>query len=80
MAAAHVTDRDTHDSPLLPGLVTATAQHFNVEQVSVDKGYSSHANIEAIRDIGATPFVALTGNAKRNSKSALWNKAFHYFR
>jgi hypothetical protein len=53
--------------------------YFNVEQISADKGYSSHANIDAINTIGATPFVAFTGNAKGNSKSTLWNKAFDFF-
>lgn len=79
IAACEVTDRDTHDSPLLPPLVETTAQHFDVQNVSADKGYSSHANIAAIETIGARPFVAFTGNAKGNSKSALWNKAFHFF-
>jgi transposase len=79
ITAAAVTDRDTHDSPLLPELVATTVRHFNAEQVSADKGYSSHANVEAIASMGAQPFVAFTGNAKGNSKSLLWNKLFHFF-
>lgn len=79
IAAAHVSDRDTHDSPILPGLVAETAQRFNVEQISADKGYSSHQNIAAIASVEATPLVAFTGNARGNSKSPLWNKAFHFF-
>jgi transposase len=79
ITAAAVTDRDTHDSPLLPGLVAATTHRFDVTHVSADKGYASHANVEAITDMGATPFVAFTRNAKGNSKSAIWNKAFHFF-
>ena len=79
IAAAEVTDRDTHDSPLLPALVNATAPRFNVEQVSADKGCSSHRNVEAIAHVGASPLVAFTGNAKGNSKSPVWNKLFHFF-
>jgi transposase len=79
ITAAHVTDRDSHDSPILPALVAATVPHFNVEQVSADKGYSSLNNVETIASLGATPFVAFTCNAKGNSKSPLWNKACHYF-
>ncbi|HXG90670.1 MAG TPA: transposase [Vicinamibacterales bacterium] len=79
VAAAQVTDRNTHDSPLLPGLAAETAERFDVQRLSADKGYASHRNIEAIDAIGATPFVAFTANAKGNSKSSLWNKAFHFF-
>jgi hypothetical protein len=37
VAAAVVTDRDTHDGLMLPGLVKTAAQHFNVEHVAADK-------------------------------------------
>jgi transposase len=79
VTAVHVSDRDTHDSPILPALVTRTVQHFDVAQVSADKGYSSHRNVEAIAECGAAPFVAFTANAKGNGTSALYNKLFHFF-
>lgn len=79
VVAAHVTDRDTHDSPILPQLAQTAAQHFNVEQISADKGYSSHKNIDAIAALGAQPFVAFNGNAKGTSNNPLWNKLFHFF-
>jgi transposase len=74
-----VTGREIGDAPVLPELVETTAQQFTVEQVSADKGYSSHANIEAINYLGATPFIAFKDNAVGNTNSPLWNKAFHYF-
>jgi transposase len=79
VAAAHVTDRDTHDSPILPQLSQTAAQHFNVEQISADKGYSSHKNVSAIAALGAEPFVAFNKNAKGNSDNPIWNKLFHFF-
>ena len=79
VTAAKVTDGKTHDSPVLPELVAATAPHFNMEQVSADKGYSSYRNVETIVSHGAEPFVAFTANATGTGKSALWNRLFHYF-
>jgi transposase len=79
VASAHVTDRDTHDSPVLPALTTTTAAHFDVAELSADKGYSSHRNVEAIAGLGITPFVAFTKNANGNGPSALYNKLFHFF-
>jgi transposase len=76
---ARVTDRTVNDSPILPELVCESAQHFNVAQVSADKGYSSRANMEVIASVGAEPFIAFKANAAGGSKSPLWNKLFHYF-
>jgi transposase len=80
ITACVVTDRNTHDGPMLPGLVASTAERFTVEQVSADKGYSSVANVATITGFGATPFIAFKSDARGTSKrSTLWNKAFHYF-
>jgi transposase len=80
ITACVVTDRNTHDSPILPALVASTADNFTVEQVSADKGYSSVSNIATINGFGATPFVAFRTDARGTSGiSPLWNKAFHFF-
>ena len=79
IAAAKVTDRNGADSPNLPALATKTAQHFNMEELSADKGYSSINNVETITELGGKPLVAFTKNAIGKSKSAVWNKLFHYF-
>ena len=79
VTAAEVTDRHTHDAPMLPALVAETANHFDVKQVSADKGYSSHRNVATITGFGAQPLVAFKTTAVGDSKSRIWNKAFHYF-
>ena len=43
IASAEVTATETADSPQLPQLVNATAQTFNINEVSADKAYSSKA-------------------------------------
>lgn len=79
ITAAQVTDRMSHDSPMLPTLVNVTSDYFDVQQVSADKGYSSARNLEAITAAGAEPFVAFKINATGTSKTQLWSKAFHFF-
>jgi len=79
ITAAQVTDRNTHDSPMLPALVETTAQQFTVAQVSADKAYSSHRNLETITAIGARPLVPFKANTVPSAKSGLWNKLFHFF-
>src|SRR5207245_476964 len=79
VTAAHIGDRNSSDTLLLPKLTIATAEHFNVQEVTADKGYSSVHNVATVTSIGAAPYVAFTANAKGNNKSPLWNKLFHYF-
>jgi transposase len=79
VTAVEVTDRDQHDGPMMPGLVNKTAKHFNVEQVSADKAYSSRQNLATCEYHGATPFVPFKTNAVGNSDSPMWNRLFHFF-
>lgn len=84
ITSAEVTDSDTHDSPVLPALVEATAPHFNIAQIAADKAYGSRKNLELIDAIGATPVVPFRVNAqpsgpRSNRQSAVWDKLFHFF-
>ena len=79
VTAAEVTDRHTNDSPMLLGLLADTAAYFKVQEVSADKGYSSHRNVGTITGFGAAPLVAFKVGATGEGKSRIWNKAFHYF-
>lgn len=79
LTAVQVTGHDMHDAPILPQLVAETAAQFNVASVSADKAYSGHANLETITAVGATPYIPFKMNATGHTKSALWNKLFHYF-
>src|SRR5580704_2459434 len=79
ITAIEIHGRNTGDSPLLPALVNATAQNFQISEVCADKGYSSRTNLEAIESIGAKPFVAFKANTRSNYWGGIWDKTFHYF-
>lgn len=76
VTAVEIRDKDASDTKLLPALVDATAQNFNVREVSADKGYGSVSNYKAIAGHGAVPYIAFesihTGRA-----GGLWSKMFH---
>jgi hypothetical protein len=78
VTAAEIHGRDTNDCPLLPSLLKTTAQGFAVKEVSADKGYSSAANIEAITEAGADPYIAFKSNTT-GGIGGLWEKAFHFY-
>ena len=76
VTAVEIRDKDASDTKLLPALVDATAENFNVNEVSADKGYGSVKNYKAIQRIGATPYIAFksihTGRAQ-----GMWQRMYH---
>jgi transposase len=79
ITAVSVTDSSVGDAPVLTALLSTTAGHFNVAEVSADKAYASTANFAAIEAVGAKPFVPFKSNAVGTSTSQTWNRLFHFF-
>jgi transposase len=86
---AVVTDSRHHDSPQFVPLLDRTALNFTMREVSADKAYSSKANLQAVANIGATPYVPFkeipTGgvvdpNAPTPAADApAWDRMYHLF-
>ena len=78
VTAVEIRDKDASDTKLLPALVDATAQNFQLSEVSADKGYGSVKNYKAIQRHGAVPYIAFksihTGRA-----AGLWQRMYHLF-
>ncbi len=79
VTSAKIGTARSNDSPYLPTLVEATAQNFDVQEVSGDKAYSSHKNLQAIEAIGAVPYVPFKWTASGKTGDALWDKMYHYY-
>src|ERR1700690_4579990 len=62
----------------MPGLITATDRKVTIEDVSGDKAYLSHANLEAIEKVGAVPYIPFKSNSKGDG-SAAWRRMFGLF-
>lgn len=70
---------DAGDAPMLPALLDATtANGFNVEEVSADKGYLSKANVEKIVDAGAVAYIPFKDNSTGEGP-AIWREMFAFF-
>jgi transposase len=78
VTAVEILEKDASDTKLLPDLVNTTAQHFDMREVSADKGYSSVNNHEVIASHGATPYIAFK-SIHSGAAGGLWEKMFHYF-
>ena len=62
ITAVEITAKEPHDSPFFAPLLAKTADDWAIREVSADKAYSSKANLQAVADIGATPFIPFKGN------------------
>lgn len=78
VTAVEIREKDASDTKLLPALVNATAAHFEMREVSADKGYGSVNNYEVIASHGALPYIAFK-SIHSGAAGGLWEKMFHYF-
>lgn len=65
VTAVEMTDWRGADSPRFRPLLAATTEHFTISEVSADKAYSSKANLQAVDDLGATPYIPFLSTPDR---------------
>ncbi len=81
------------DSLSFRPMLAATAEHFPIREISADKAYSSKANLQAVADLGGTPFIPFreyramgkTATDRADAAQGLpglssaWAKMYHLF-
>lgn len=78
ITAVRVTNSDANDCPELPALITTTRERFTVREVTADKAYLSHANLDAIEGVGAVPYIPFKSNSKAAGPAA-WRRLWGLF-
>lgn len=79
VTAVQVTGAHANDAPLLPDLAKTTAKSFTMDEVSADKGYVAKANVAAIEDLGAEPFIPFKSNTVEPEPGSPWARMYHLF-
>lgn len=79
VTAATVTHKDANDCPFLPELVNATAENFDIRELSADAQYASQVNFDVANTIGADAFIDFRSNITGGC-GGMFAKAFHFFR
>lgn len=87
-----MTDWRGGDSPQFGPMLATTAEHFPIREVSADKAYSSKANLQAVADLGATPFIPFINRSGTGDTTPIyapnmplpqlgsaWDKMYAYF-
>jgi transposase len=79
ITAVIIEDRDANDCPMLKPLVETTAENFTVKEVSADKAYLSHENLDLLHTMGGTAYVPFKSNSTPGEAGSLWESMFHYY-
>jgi len=80
ITSIEITEGTANDSPYLVPLVEVTNKYFEMREVSADKAYSSKANLKAVSEIGALPFIPFKKNTTGRSRgSMIWKRMFLFF-
>ena len=83
VTSVEVTPANANDAPFLPPLLKATAQHFNVTEVSADKAYLSKRNLREVQAVGGKAYIPFKSNSVahqgHHKRDALWQWMYHYY-
>jgi len=60
-------------------LLERTAKYFQLQEVSADKEYLSHKNLEATAKTNALPFIPFKVNTAVPKDNSIWAEMYHYF-
>lgn len=62
VTSVDVSGWTANDTPYFVPLLERTAKYFQVQEVSADKAYLSHKNLQAVAHAHATPFIPFKAN------------------
>jgi transposase len=69
-----------NDTTYFVSLLERTAEHFSVREVSADKAYLSHKNLQAVSSVGGTAFVPFKSNTTPPPEDgSAWAQMYYFF-
>jgi transposase len=79
ITSVEISGWTAHDTNFFAPLLERTAKYFDMEEVSADKAYLSHKNLELATLAGAMPYVPFKSNTVVPTDDSVWTKMYHYF-
>lgn len=80
VTSVEISGWTAHDTNYFAPLLERTAEHFQMDEVSADKAYLSHKNLELAALAGAIPFIPFKSNTVPvDWDDSMWSKMYHYF-
>jgi transposase len=79
VTSVDVSGWTANDTPYFVPLLERTAKYFQMQEISADKAYLSHKNLQAVAKANATPFIPFKANTIVPKKNTIWSEMYHYF-
>jgi transposase len=79
VTAVDISGWTAHDTNYFIPLLARTAQHYEVREVSADKAYLSHKNLNAVEAVGGMPFIPFKSNTVEPTEAGMWARMYHLF-
>lgn len=79
VTAVDISGWAANDTNYFVPLVERTAAHFDVREVSADKAYLSHKNLNAVESVGGMPFIPFKSNTLEPTEAGMWARMYHLF-
>jgi Transposase DDE domain len=79
VTAVDISGWAANDTTYFVPLVERTAAHFGIEEVSADKAYLSHKNLNAVEAVGAMPYIPFKSNTLEPTEAGMWARMYHLF-
>jgi len=79
VTAAEVSGWSSNDNNYFRPLLSSTAEHFTIGDVSADKAYLSRANADHVEKFGGTPLIPFKSNSVEPTDDGAWARMYHLF-
>lgn len=80
VTSVEISGWTAHDTNYFEPLLERTAQYFKMDEVSADKAYLSHKNLEIAALAGAVPFIPFKSNTVPVGwDGSTWARMYHFF-
>lgn len=84
ITAAFADQEYSADSKRLVSLLRETNENFTIREVTADKAYSTHAILQAISELGATPYIPFKTGSRAHKEGEkgydpIWNRMYNLF-
>ena len=79
VTAVEISGWAANDTTFFQPLMERTAQHFAIREVSADKAYISHKNLDLVDAAGGTPFMPFKTNALPPTDDSVWARAYYFY-
>jgi len=78
VTSVEVSGWTANDTPYFVLLLERTAKYFQMQEMSADKAYLNHKNLQAVAQAHATPFIPFKANTVVPKKNTIWSEMYHY--